>query len=211
MSKITKSSTKSSTGHHKKAKGTFGSKYKFGTVVSRKLLILVCVVAALSLVLLGWVGVNAWNNAQVKGRLSRIEHIYSSLNLDQDNYAISSYQVFGDKRPYDYDKSRTESSAITYIHGDTVSNTAAELDAKIKASGFAFIDEPYAGSVQKQYHYKSSKGEYIRLTVSSKPYDDAWQNSSAMNQSMPDLPDGFDTNQGPVNVTIKVNLDDNNE
>ena len=145
-----------------------------------------------------------------KGRLDRINQIYSSINIG-DAYRVDSVNVFGDKRPYDWDKSRTTSSAITYIHGDTVSNTVAELDQKIKAAGFEKFDEPYPGSTSIQYHYKSAKGEYVRLTVSSKPYNDAWSNAAAMKQEVPESVYAMDKNAGPSEVTLKVNLDDNNE
>ena len=197
--KVSKTSTKNKSG------------INLGVTVSRKLLVLIVTVAALALIILGWWGVRAINVAAQNARLERIESIYASLEIDEDAYRLDAKNVFGSKRVYDYDKDRTYSSSVTYLHGDTVSATAEELDAKIKAAGFEYIDEPYPGSVYKQYHYKSEKGEYIRLTVSSKPYDDAWQNSSLLNKSVPDLADDFDTNQGPSTVIIKVNLDDNNE
>lgn len=147
------------------------------------------------------------HNTQV--RLDRINQIYANLNLDE-SYVLTHSNVFGDKRVYVWDKGRTLSSEKDYIKGDTVSNTVAELDAKIKAAGFGFIDEPYPGTKATQYHYKSSKGEYIRLTVESKPYWDAAVNAGAMNQSLANL-DTLDANAGPSKITIKVNLDDNNE
>ncbi len=146
-----------------------------------------------------------------KSRLDRIQAIYSSLELPRD-YQEEYSNVFGDKRPYDWGEGRTFSSEIRYAHGDTVSNTFADLDKRIKDAGFTFVYEPYPGSVSKQYHYKSDKGEYVRMSVSSKPYDDAWRNYALLKQSMPDdVLNNFDTNAGPSNVTIKVNLDDNNE
>ncbi len=145
-----------------------------------------------------------------QGRLDRIKGIYTSLNIS-DEYRLERYDVFGDKRPYDWDKNRTTSSVIEYVHGDTVNNTVAELDAKIKAAGFTFIDEPYAGSKQTQYHYKSPEGEYIRLSVSSKPYWDAIANASAMKAEPTAEVYAMDVNAGPALVTLKVNLDDNNE
>ena len=145
-----------------------------------------------------------------QARLNRINSIYQSLQLG-DAYTVTHANVFGDKRVYSWDKGRTYSSEMDYLHGDTVSNTVAELDTKIKAAGFAFIDEPYPGSKQVQYHYESNKGEYIRLTVSSKPYDDAFRSAMVMNQSTSDAVKSLDANAGPSNVVIKVNLNDNNE
>lgn len=143
-------------------------------------------------------------------RLDRINGIYSSIQIDE-RYNLTNSSVFGDKRVYDWDRSRTFSSMKEFTLGDTVSNTVADLDTKIKAAGFAFIDEPYPGSAQVQYHYKSSKGEYVRLSVASKPYVDAWRNANAMGQEVPANLDSMDKNAGPAVVTLKVNLDDNNE
>lgn len=146
-----------------------------------------------------------------KDRLDRIQNIYGSLKLDDEKYITQKSDVFGDKRVYEWDKGRTYSSAVEYLHADTVSNTATELDGKIKAIGFKFIDEPYPGSTYTQYHYKSEKGEYIRLTVSGKPYWDAIQNNYLMTGTTPDSVYEMDKNAGPSKVIIKVNLDDNNE
>ena len=145
-----------------------------------------------------------------QARLDRIEGIYASLQLD-DSYRVTNVDVFGDKRVYEWDKGRTYSSAIQYIHGESVSNTVAELDAKIKDADFTFVDEPYPGSSSTQYHYKSKDGEYIRLTVISKPYQDALQNASAMDREPSQAIYDMNKNAGPSAVTIKVNLDDNNE
>ncbi|MES2631129.1 MAG: hypothetical protein V4611_04170 [Patescibacteria group bacterium] len=148
---------------------------------------------------------------QSKERLSRIETIYSNINLN-DSYKLEASNVFGDKRVYEWDDGRTYASSASYIHADTVSNTVADLDGKIKSSGFSFIDEPYPGSTYTQYHYKSANGEYIRLTVSSKPYDDGSFNAFVMDKdSLNTVLPKLDTNAGPSNVIIKVNLDDNNE
>lgn len=145
-----------------------------------------------------------------QARLSRIDAVYSSLKLD-DSYRVVGVNVFGDKRVYDNDKGRTFSSEIDYVHGDTVNNTVAKLDEKVKAAGFSFITEPYAGSTSTQYHYKSAEGEYLRLTVSSKPYDDATTSAYVMNKDTNDIISTLDKNAGPSNVIIKVNLNDNNE
>lgn len=180
---------------------------------SSLLSLFVWLIALLALVVLGWWGISALQKANVQSRLERIEAIYASLNLDPDAYAVTSYDVFGDKRPYDYDKSRSKASAVEYVHADAVGATVAELDEKIKSAGFAYLEEPYPGSAIKQYHYKSDKNEYVRLTVVSKPYWDAIRNDAILNKSFGELvtPDSFDTNMAPSNVTIKVNLDDNNE
>ena len=141
-------------------------------------------------------------------RKDRIEAIYSSLDLGSD-YALTSANVFGEKRVYEWDTGRTYSSVKEYVKDSTVSETATELKAKIERAGFAFFDEPYAGSLDIQYHFKSTKNEYIRMSVSSKPRDDAFRKDGPSTTSEATL--ALDPNAGPSNVIIKVNLDDNNE
>lgn len=167
-------------------------------------------IAVTTVVVLGYITAGVVAKQTTAERLDRINGIYASLDLGED-YKVEDRIVFGDKRVYNWDKNRSYSSEINYVHGDTVSNTVAEVDAKVKAAGFTFIDEPYPNTKQTQYHYKSAKGEYIRLTVESKPYRDAFINASAMNQENSSAVQAMDTNAGPAYVTIKVNLDDNNE
>lgn len=168
------------------------------------------VIAVTSVIVLAMFTASTITSQEQQGRLTRINNVYTAIGVD-DSYLLQDSDVFGDKRVYEWDSGRTYSSSKKYVHPDTVSNTVAELDAKIKAAGFAFIDEPYKGSVYTQYHYKSPKGEYVRLTVSSKPYDDATFNAYQMDKDAPFDYESFDKNAGPANVTIKVNLDDNNE
>jgi hypothetical protein len=143
-------------------------------------------------------------------RKERIETIYSSLNIP-DDYYLQKQDVFGEKKVYDYDKSRTYSSSKEYLHGENVDVTAKKLKAAILNAGFKYIGEPYPGSVQLQYHFKSEKGEYIRLSVWGKPKNDAMQNKVIMKQALTDADYNVDGNAGPSKVIIKVNLDDNNE
>jgi len=168
------------------------------------------VVAIASVLVISLFVSSAIEKSTNKARLAEIKDIYASLNVGKE-YQVVSSNVFGDKRPYSYDKSRSASSQVNYIHADTVSNTVADLDAKIKAAGFTFIDEPYPGGAGVQYHYKSAKGEYVRLSVESKPYHDAFYNAYAMDGKVPESVFAMDKNAGPSEVTIKVNLDDNNE
>lgn len=195
---------KKSTKNAKSTARSWSWRFSLVTIGIYTLVVATVVVAALS-------AASFIDSQQSKERLSRIQTIYSNVNLD-DSYMVQTTNVFGDKRGYEWDKGRTYSSSVSYVHADTVSNTVADLDGKIKSAGFSFIDEPYPGSVSVQYHYKSKDGEYIRLTVSSKPYDDAVFNALHMNKdSVGSVIDAADKNAGPSNVIIKVNLDDNNE
>jgi hypothetical protein len=154
------------------------------------------------------IAVRANNDA----RLYRINHIYESLGIETaGKYILQRQNVFGDKRVYPNDAGRTFSSERDYIHAANVDVTAKELDTAVKNAGFSFIGEPYAGSTEIQYHYKSAKGEYVRITVTSKLRDDAFQNSLLMDGKYSDADFKIDPNAGPSNVVVKVNLDDNNE
>jgi len=148
-------------------------------------------------------------NAPVATRKARIVAIYDSLKLGPE-YQLQTSDIFGDKRPYSYDASRTFSSSQTYVRGADVKTTVAALRTSIEAAGFTFFEEPYPGSSFTELHFKSAKNEYIRLNVSSKPRDDALRDSALMNTSLANVVD-MDSNAGPSNITIKVNLDDNNE
>jgi hypothetical protein len=180
--------------------------WKFYTVAIGIFLIAVTTVVVIALLASSYVA-----NQQTQARLDRINAIYTSLSMGEA-YKVQRVNVFGDKRVYNWDAGRTYSSEIDYTRGASVSSTVTELDTKIKAAGFTFVGEPYPGSTNVQYHYKSSKGEYIRLTVSSKPRDDALKNAYLMDKNAaPESATTMDTNAGPSNVIIKVNLDDNNE
>lgn len=172
------------------------------------------VVAVSTVIVLALLAANYVQTTQNNERLGRIEAIYSSLGIqDDESYRLMDKNVFGDKRVYEWDAGRTYASSVEYAHGDTVQNTFNEVDAKIRSAGFEFVDEPYPGSVYMQYHYKSQDGEYIRLTVSNKQYDDAIFNASIMKQDIGQAVDKASAylEQGPATVLIKVNLDDNNE
>lgn len=147
--------------------------------------------------------VRAIENAE---RKARIVAIYDSLKLGSE-YKVTQESVFGEKRVYDWDAGRSYSSSKNYERDADVDVTVAELRKSIEAAGFKFFDEPYAGSMHTQFHFKSDSKEYIRLTVSSKARDEAFHGKTAPSES--DY--AIDPNSGPSNVIIKVNLDDNNE
>ena len=142
-------------------------------------------------------------------RLTRIQSIYSSLQLGND-YRPSNIDVFGDKRPYEghpeFATGRSHSSKIEYGHNDTPSNTRADLRKKIETAGFKWIDEVYEQSVAPQDHYKNDDGEYIRVTVQS-----ARVQHNILYGLTSDEPMAQYKDEAPTYVTTKVNLDDNNE
>lgn len=146
-----------------------------------------------------------------QARKQRILDIYSSLNLGED-YRTDKIDVFGDKRPYgseDWNKGRTFSSSMTYGHQASASETFSDLKQRIETAGFTQITGPDYGSTApaRQDHYKNDRGEYIRVSVAPKAWHDALVYGTAL--PAPQSPEMTET--GPVYVTIKVNLDDNNE
>lgn len=171
----------------------------------------VIVLAAASLVILSASTARWIASAQTEQRKERIETVYKSLALPE-TYQVTSSNVFGEKRVYEWDTGRTYASSKTFLRGAPVDETVAELDGLIKTAGFVYIDEPYPSSVATQYHYKSKDGVYLRVTVSSKVYDDAMQNALVMDKTkLADISRTVDINAAPSNILIKVNLDDNNE
>lgn len=174
---------------------------------------IVAVITFLSIIVIGVWAINTVISVNTKARLDRITAVYDALQLDSNEYPVAAREVFGEKRPYEWDKNRTHASVVQYLHGDTVTNTFEKVDAKVREAGFEYIDEPYPGSVQKQFHYKSEDGVYLRLTVSSKQYEDAVRNATLMGEDIVTVIDQFEegTDAGPAKITVKVNLDDNNE
>jgi len=155
---------------------------------------------------MSWYLINRMVASQInQTRLDRISSIYTSLSLG-DSYRIDQSNVFGDKRVYDWDKSRTFASSVEYGHNDTVTNTFADLKKKIEAAGFTYVQSEYTGSVAQTDEYKDSQGEYIRVNV---------VNADVRAMTTYGTPDSIaavpDTNAAPSYVQIKVNLDDNNE
>lgn len=176
------------------------SRFNFFSIIA---IILICILLAVIFFTLPGI-----NNGI---RKNRILSIYSSLNLNSEKYIITSESIFGDKRVYNWDSSRSFSSVRKYVRGANVDVTVKELKAAIANAGFVFFEEPLPGSTSVQLHYKSQKNEYIRMSVSSKLRDDAFYNELHMGVTISPETLAINPNAGPSNVTIKVNLDDNNE
>jgi hypothetical protein len=147
------------------------------------------------------VAYNVTHREEMRERETRIRTLYDNLHLTSD-YVLVAENILNRKITYKWDPSRSYSSSRHYVRNANVDVTLADARARIEAAGWAFHDEPYPRAVIKQLHFKSDKGEYLRLTVESKPRDAALRKN---------LPDTIDPNQGPSNVAIKINLDDNNE
>jgi hypothetical protein len=151
------------------------------------------------------VQLNRWwyahQHPELVARHNRIESIYDSLRLGGD-YRLTGSNIFSDKRIYEWDPSRSYSSSQSFERDANVDVTYADVRAKIETAGFKFTEDPYPNAVIREAYFKSSRNEYVRLTVSSRPRDvDFRQHANS----------DIDPNQGPSTVLIKVNLDDNNE
>lgn len=139
-------------------------------------------------------------------RESRIYAIYNDLNLDS-SYKNVSTDIFGDKRVYEWDESRSYSSSVVLARNADRSATFADLKAKIEAEGFTQIEGPDYGDLARQDHYMSEDGEYIRVSIETK----ATYDSYLFDAATPAAGSNAALEDGPVYITIKVNLDDNNE
>ncbi len=150
--------------------------------------------------------VNARSTYIAHERFTQITSIYSKLNLG-DSYRVAGSNVFGDKRVYDWDSSRTESSSVEYGRDADRTETFADLKSKIEAAGFTQIEGPDYGQVARQDHYVDAAGHYIRVSIETK----AWHDALVYGTAFPDPNSAELLERGPVYVTIRVNLDDNNE
>lgn len=135
-------------------------------------------------------------------REERIRTIFDSIAID-DSFEITREDIFGDKRVYEWDDGRTYSSSREYLRDAEVRDTKQIARDAIEAAGFTFFDEPYAGSVASQYHFKNDYGEYVRLSVMSQNVMSSSQNNRQLTEE--------ERYAAPSIVIIKVNLDDNNE
>ncbi len=139
-------------------------------------------------------------------RKNRILETYAKINLG-DDYIVQSQNIFGEKKLYEWDTSRTYSSSEELIRGADVDTTVSDLQGHITRAGFTLVDHPYPF----QWQYKSNDNIYIRFNVDSKPRMEYAQNQSLMGKSFDPTFNNISPDAGPSLVTLKVNLDDNNE
>jgi hypothetical protein len=182
---------------------------KKSIISNKKLLKNVAIVAAIISIIVAVVCLYIAPTVNNNIRRDRIISILDSLKIDNSKYSLTYESIFGDKRIYEWDSGRSFSSERTYIRGANVDTTVAELKKAISDTDFTFYEEPYPGSADFMYIYKSPKNEYLRVSVGSKTREDAFYNRYSMGLSTEDIT--ISPNAGPSNVTIKVNLDDNNE
>lgn len=139
-------------------------------------------------------------------RYHAITSIYQNLGLDE-SYRHAGFDVFGEKRTYAWDDARSQSSSMSYGRNADRSATFKDLQTKIEAAGFHKIDGPNYGELARQDHYKNDQGQFIRVSIETA----AWHEAMLYGTAFPRPQSAEANEQGPVYVTIKVNLDDNNE
>lgn len=140
-------------------------------------------------------------------RYNEITKIYKDLNLG-DDYRVASTNIFGDKRVYSYDSSRTYSSSVEYGRNASVQDTIDDLRNKAEQAGFSYVQTEHEGSVSAIYEYKNDNGNWIRIrAVPKEDQDDVIYGTSTFNSTNIEEISAM----SPTYVTIKVNLDDNNE
>lgn len=145
-------------------------------------------------------------NKENTDRYDKIMGIYSKLDLDKSYRAVKS-DVFGDKRVYSWDKGRSYSSSQVYARNATPADTAADLQKKIEAAGFQYVQTEYADSTNPVFEYRNKSGNWIRVSPESKFVYDAYTfGTTSASDPLVNHKD-----EAPSYVTIKVNLDDNNE
>ncbi|HEY8886416.1 MAG TPA: hypothetical protein VIM31_02885 [Candidatus Microsaccharimonas sp.] len=142
-------------------------------------------------------------------RLNRINHIFSSIQGPALVYDETDH-IFGDKRLYEWDASRSYASSKTLVVGKTVTDAFDLFDKAIVAAGYTPVQDAHPNSVVKERTYKTPRGEYVYLDAVSKLRTDAFQNQVWMGSTENNFRN-IDPNAGPASVTLRVNLDDNNE
>lgn len=164
------------------------------------------VMVGLALLLAVYLVIHALKVNTETTRLNKIQSIYTSLKLDS-HYRMTRSDVFGDKRVYQWDAGRTFSSSIEYGHRGKPADVRAELRKKVEAAGFKYVQTEYENSMQPIDEYKNANGNYVRVGVMS----GFMQNAIMYGTASQDIPLIAHKDEAPSYVTIKVNLDDNNE
>ena len=173
---------------------------------NKRLHVIIALLAVAVIAMAGYAGLRLMKVNTNKARLSEIIAIYDSMNLGE-SYQPISYNIFGDKRVYEYDKGRTFASEVEFGHNATPADTRVDLRKKVEAAGFTFVQTEYEGSIQPIDEFKNSKGNYVRIGVMSRSARDAIYYSNADGEG----PFIDTSDQSPAHISIKVNLDDNNE
>jgi hypothetical protein len=137
-----------------------------------------------------------------QARKEKIEAIYSKI-IAGEAYVLKSETVVGEKVLYGSDKTRSRSSLKVYTGNMNVDKAAADLKQKIESVGYVSDGEQYNNQNAIGYHFKSTDNTYVRLSVTGRTFNEVQETLEDLNK--------IDPNSGPVEVKIRVNIDDNNE
>ncbi len=157
------------------------------------------VYAALVFLFFILIALSAFTVIESKKILSNYEHrqeamsIYSDLDLDK------SYIEAGTSINTDH-----ESYTINYGRNADRSDTFDDLAKQITAAGFTKVESPDNGDFARQDSYQNDDGQTIQVAIETA----AWHNGMLYGSELPDTQSKQALEQGPVYVTIKLNLDD---
>lgn len=144
-------------------------------------------------------------NKHNSNRYNYITAVYDGLKLGSDYREISS-NVFGEKRTYAGDKKRSYASSIAYGHNDTPVNTSADLKKRAEAAGFTYVQTSHEDTANPVMEFKNKDDQWLRIAVTSKSTQDAYMYRLPAGDPATDH-----SSEAPSYVTIKVNLDSNND
>jgi hypothetical protein len=144
-------------------------------------------------------------------RAARVHEVYESLKLP-DDYIYQTGAIAGERRLYNQDGTRSWSSHQVYLRGASLGDTVSELNTHITEAGFKQIRQSEKTAAVAERNYVNDKQEYLRFKAESKLRLEYYQNAHLMGLDTATIEkNAIDPNTGPIRVTIKVNLDDNNE
>ncbi|NCU38588.1 hypothetical protein EOL96_06050 [Candidatus Saccharibacteria bacterium] len=126
-------------------------------------------------------------------RETRVSDIYNSLDLDS-SYRVASVDIYGD----------AITSEVEYGHNADRAETFAELKEQIELAGFKPADSPDYGPLSREDRYVNDRGDTIRVSVDTK----AVHAATLYGINFPDAASDAALEDGPVYVTIKVDLAD---
>jgi hypothetical protein len=140
-------------------------------------------------------------------RKDRIISIMNSLKFDSQKCYFHGEYLRGQSMTLNWVVNKNTVYSRNYACNAKVGATVVYVKKLATSAGLIYVGDPYPGGFVHTIDYRTTKYEYLRISISSKLRDDAFYNRSNMgiSTSTPDL-DGM-VNSGPTNVMIDVNLD----
>lgn len=140
-------------------------------------------------------------------RKNRIITIMNSIKIDDQKCYFRGEYLRGKVMSLDTTVSNGTTYTRDYACNMKVDTTVAYIKSLASQAGLIYVNDPYPGSAVPTLDYKTTKNEYIRISMSSKLRDDAFYNryNMGISTSTPDLDEMV--NSGPTNVMFLLNLD----